>query len=144
MLSSFTDDLIDEEAGQSTNWYVARRVDLPAAELPEVELPSRVVADNGVTLSIGRPIYVDDPSYRSFEAVLSYPGRVPARLRVELDLNPYSSERGELGLRPAQRLPRILLSAQRYFDGAWSVLDALADDLVARRSGSGQGAGQAA
>ncbi len=146
MLSSFTDERIDETAAQSTNWYVARRIDVPAAALPDLELPPVVVAENGVSLAIEQPIYVDDPSYRSFEAVLTYPGHIPARLRVELDLNPYSSDRGELGLRPAQRMPRILVSAQRYFDGAWSVLDTLADELVAGRSGTGTkaGAGQAA
>lgn len=118
---------------QTVNWYVSRRVDVLSDDLHEVQLPDAVVGANGVTLTIGRPIFVDDEQYRCFDAVLTYPGVLSGKVRVEVDLNPYSSWLGEIGLRPASRIPRLLVSAERYFDGAWAVLDALAAEIAAGR-----------
>jgi hypothetical protein len=129
------DDFIRGE--QVASWYVSRRVDVPSQDLRTVTLPEVVVAPNGVSLKIQRRIFVDDDQYRSFEGVLAYPGVLSGKVRVELDLNPYCSQLGEIGLRPANRLPGLLVSAERYFDGAWSVLDALASELVGGRLESG-------
>ena len=129
-------DAMDEIAG----WYVSRRVDIPAGDLAEVTLPGSVKAANGVTLTIGAPVLVEDEQYRSFEGVLTYPGMVTAKVRVEIDLNPYTSSYGEIGLRPARRVPKLLVSAERYFDGAWSVLEELARAMVQSRSSAGRAA----
>jgi hypothetical protein len=119
--------------GDMASWYVSRRVEIPAGELAQLRLPASVTAPDGVSLTIGAPVPVDDEQYRSFEGVLSYPGLVNAKVRVEIDLNPYTSRYGEIGLRPARRVPRLLVSAERYFDGAWSVLDELASTIAESR-----------
>lgn len=134
----------DEFATDHTvNWYVSRTVDVVAEKMRAVRLPEVVAGSNGVTLTIGRPVFVDDEQYRSFEAVLSYPGVLFGKVHVELDLNPYSSCFGELGLRPTNHVPR-LLSAERYFDGAWSILDALAAELASGEKRAELDAGRAA
>jgi len=115
---------------QGVSWYVSRRIEVAASDLPVVQLPSAVTGADGTSLAILGPIFVDDDRYRSFDAVLSFPGMLSGKLRVEIDLNPYSSSFGEVGMRPARRVPRLLVSADRYFDGAWSVLDALAAEIA--------------
>ncbi|HVC24394.1 MAG TPA: hypothetical protein VND23_01440 [Acidimicrobiales bacterium] len=141
---AITEDEYGTERGIS--WYVSRRVDVAASDLPSAQLPTTVTGAGGVTLTILEPIFVDDAQYRSFSGVLSFPGILPGKLRVEVDLNPYSSHFGEVGLRPARHAPRLLVSAERYFDGAWSVLDAIAAELSAAHDAPGQapGAGRAA
>jgi hypothetical protein len=118
----------------TAGWYVSRKVDVPSDDLRAVELPGMVVGSNGVVLELLRPMFVDDEYYRTFEGVLSYPGVLHGKIRVELDLNPYTSRFGEIGLRPAGRLPRLLVTAERFFDGAWSVLDTLAAEIAASGS----------
>ncbi len=131
-------------AAETVNWYVSRKVDVLSSDTCVLDLPEAVVASNGVSLTVGSPVFVDDEHYRSFEAVLAYPGVLPGKVRVELDLNPYTSRLVELGLRPARRVPRLLVSAERYFDGAWSVLDALADELASGELGAKVRSGKAA
>jgi hypothetical protein len=127
-------------SGDMASWYVSRRVEIPAGDLATLRLPASVTAPNGVSLTIGAPVPVDDEQYRTFDGVLTYPGMVTAKVRVEVDLNPYTSSYGEIGLRPARRAPRLLVSAERYFDGAWSVLDELASVLVEARRMAGRAA----
>ncbi|MDA8291351.1 MAG: hypothetical protein M0Z33_06680 [Actinomycetota bacterium] len=115
------------ERTQGVSWYVSRRVDVESSDLSEVSLPSEVSGGGGVTLVILGPRYVDDERYRSFSGVLTLPGIVGARMRVEVDLNPYSSRHAEIGLRPAGRAPRYRVAPERYFDAAWRALDALAE-----------------
>jgi hypothetical protein len=135
--------LFDEIAGSqdhAVSWYVSRRADVLPKELSELELPDSVVAPNGISLQIVRPIVVDDERYRSFDGVMTYPGALPSKVRVELDFNPYSSRLVEIGLRPANRVPWFFVSPQRYFDGAWGVLDSLAEQLANRDARSDEGA----
>lgn len=127
--------MFEEPAAHSmVNWYVSRRLDLLSDELADVELPTKIAASNGVTLVLDGVLEVDDVSYRSFTGVLAYPGKIAGKVRVEVDLNPYSSRFVEIGIRPSRRLPRLLVSADRYFDGAWAVLDSLAVELAERRA----------
>lgn len=135
-----------QQGGQGVNWYVSRRVEVPASDLPGLALPAEVTGAGGATLRILHPVFVDDEHYRSFAGVLSFPGVLPGKVRVELDLNPYSSSLGEIGLRPARHAPRLLVGPDRWFDGAWSVLDALAEAISAPRDleGAREGAGAAA
>jgi hypothetical protein len=124
-------------------WYVSHKVEMRSEDLCATQLPEVVVGSDGVSLKVLKPIFVDDEKYRSFQAVLSYPGVFPGKVRVELDLNPYSSHLGEIGLRTT-RVPRLFVSAERYFDGAWNVLDALAAELAATGAEAAADDGQAA
>jgi hypothetical protein len=114
---------------QPVSWYVSRRVDVLSDAVHDLALPALVSSATGASLVIGTQIPMEDEHYRCYSAVLELPGVFGGKLAVELDLNPYSSRYAEIGLRPARRVPRLFVSAERYFDGAWSVLDALAEQL---------------
>ncbi len=129
---------------EAVSWYVARTIDLADRELDFSGLPVQVRANGGVTLTIVEPVADPvDSKYviKAFNALLSVPGLIKAKLPVEVELRPFSGTVIEVGIRPSTRTLRYPISAERYFDATWTVLDALTELLTAQVP---VGAGQAA
>ncbi len=129
---------VENELERPVGWYVSRVVNVPAGQAGAFGLLGGVVTPDGATLQIGDPIRRDAPmeDHRSYAATLTFPGVLPAKLKVELVVTRYSGSLVEVGLRPVTRVPQRRVGAQRYFEAAWAVLDALAaQDLTAVADG---------
>ncbi len=119
---------VENESERPVGWYVSRVVNVPAGQAGVFGLLGGVVTPDGATLQIGEPIKRELPmeDHRSYAATLSFPGVIAAKLKVELVVTRYSGSLVEVGLRPVTRVPQRRIGAQRYFEAAWAVLDALA------------------
>jgi hypothetical protein len=129
---------VENELERPVGWYVSRVVNVPAGQAGVFGLLGGVVTPDGATLQIGDPIKRELPmeDHRSYAATLAFPGVLAAKLKVELVVTRYSGSLVEVGLRPFARVPQRRVGAQRYFEAAWAVLDALAaQDLKAVADG---------
>lgn len=117
---------------QIPSLYVSTVVPIAGGRWRGVRLPQTVATDRGALRTSGLPLGVAiapldaSPSVRARLVV----GRGPlARsVRVELELQPWSHDRVELGLRPERRLP-LLVGTGRYLVAARAVVDELAAQL---------------
>jgi hypothetical protein len=111
----------------AVSWYVSRTVELPnAAEI--AELPEQVSASNGVVLSITSAAEVPSSAkyvIKAYTASLTIPGLIRAKLPVEVELVSFAPNVVVVGIRPSDKALRYPISAERYFDATWSVLDEL-------------------
>jgi hypothetical protein len=117
-------------------WYVSRCVGLPldvaARTLDRVfDLPDRRASVGrtppGLTAATVSVTPLSGSARRLFGALRVDPW--PAPIRVELELEPWSSSQSSLGLRPRGRPPRW--RAPQYWSSAVSTLERLDAELVA-------------
>jgi len=117
-------------------WYVSRRVGLPldvaATTLDRVlDEPARTAnvprTPPGLAPATVSVTPLPGSARRLFGALRVDPW--PAPIRVELELEPWSSSQSSLGLRPRGRLPRW--RAPQYWASAVSTLERLDAQLVA-------------
>jgi hypothetical protein len=127
---------VQNESERPVGWYVSRVVSLRKGQARSLGLLGGVVTPSAATLRIGRPL--DRPSpledHVSYAAVLTFPGLLPTKLKVELVVAGYGGSIVEVGLRPAARVSNRRIGAQRYFDTAWAVLEALSELAEAGQS----------
>lgn len=118
----------DNTADRHAGWYVSRVVNLQRADIRTLGLLGGVVTPGGATLRIGAAHAVDNAleDHQSYAGTLTFPGLVPVKVKVELVVTRYAPRLAEVGLRPMARVPQRRVSAERYFDAAWAVLDAIA------------------
>lgn len=136
-------NLFNERSEQALpNWYVSRSVEVDSDDLTRLDSGLRVVGSHGSVLTVNGPapikpesVEADTGGAQLYESSLSHAGRIPATHAVELVVAPIAAGRTEIGLRPVGRKPGRLVSAQRYFTSAWSVLDELTEQLL-RDAGS--------
>lgn len=116
------------------SWCTTRRCEGSAAEVAALLQGSAVGATrltvDGAALTLGEPgpslpgvVTVTPP--RVFAARLRYVRWLPAA-RVTVEVEPWSTDRSEIVIRPARRLPP---GADAYFAAATTILGALVLDL---------------
>ncbi len=128
------------EDAEQPGWYVSQVVGVPAERVRAVAALGAVVASDGSTLRVGglvaRGLPLED--HVSYEGMLSLGGGMLRRMAVEVVVTRYSGSLAEVGIRPAAKVPSRRIGARRYFDSAWSVLDALARAASVPGAGSGR------
>ncbi|MCU1495096.1 MAG: hypothetical protein JWO62_2860 [Acidimicrobiaceae bacterium] len=119
---------VENESERPVGWYVSRVVNLSSAEAQTLGLLGGIVTPDGAALRIGEPVLrerlLDD--HQSYAGTLSFPGLLPAKLKVELVVTRFSGSLAEVGLRPVTRVPQRRIGADRYFEAAWAVLEGIA------------------
>ena len=123
---------VEEMAQLTPTLYVSKVVPMAEGCWRGLKLRETVATAEGTLHTSGLPIGV---AVSPFEPSRSVParldvgrGRLATAVEVEIELQPWSKDRVELGLRPRRRLP-LLVSERRYLDAARSVVDELAAEL---------------
>jgi len=117
-----------ENESDRSGWYVSRVVNLPRDRAESLGLLGGLVTPSGASLRLGEPVERERQldEHRSYSGTLSFPGLLSTKVKVELVVTRYSGSLAEVGLRPVSRVPQRRLSAERYFEAAWAVLDGVA------------------
>jgi hypothetical protein len=121
---------------QARSWYVSRNVSTGERDLDLGQILGEVHSPDGVSLEILEPVEVlpsANAGTKAFAAQLSVPGLIRAKLDVEVEVVPFHGEVVAIGLRPSDQALRYPISAKRYFNATWSILDSLEARLVDAR-----------
>ncbi len=123
---------VEEMAQLTPTLYVSTVVPVAEGCWRGLKLPETVATGAGTLHTSGLPLGV---AVSPFEPSRSVPARLAVgrgllatAVQVEIELQPWSKGRVELGLRPRRRLP-VLVGEWRYLEAARRVVDELAAEL---------------
>lgn len=118
---------VETELERPAGWYVSRIVNLPRSGTEAWGLLGGIVTPTGASLRIGGLVQRERSfeDYQSYAATLDFPGLLATKIKVELVVTRYSGGLAEVGLRPVSRIPQRRVGAERYFEAAWAVLEAI-------------------